>query len=234
MGRPVHPHRGLGPAVPRDVRDRHCGVPRPPAPPELDPHRKFRCRATGLDRHRGRSHHGRGCGVLHHDPGADTGIAAVRAPHDAELRPRHRQPGHAGSLRRDLRGLGARPRVDRQCQPALRAVPLHLGRRSLVDARPRGADLFHPPHCEVDPTARGDRRDRRRPDAFDRRRIPRHGGSRGRTELATARRKVGPRAAPLARRAGCRSALTGEWLHPIRRLFAITHAPSPSPRAPTR
>ena len=73
----------------------------------LDPDRQRRRRAPGPHRHRRRGHHRRGRRVLHHDPGADAGVAAVRPPHDAQLRPRHRQPGHAGRLRRHVRLLGA-------------------------------------------------------------------------------------------------------------------------------
>ena len=73
----------------------------------LDPDGDGRRRAPGPHRHRRCRHHGRRRGVLHHDPGADAGVAAVRPADDAELRPRHRQPGHARRVRRDVRVLGA-------------------------------------------------------------------------------------------------------------------------------
>ena len=46
-------------------------------------------------------------GVLHHDPGADARLPAVRSPNDAQLRARHREPGHARRLRRHVRLLRA-------------------------------------------------------------------------------------------------------------------------------
>ena len=79
-----------------------------------------------------------------------------------------------GSLRGHLRLLGAGAGLDhRRPGRRLRPPPLHHGRRGVAPRRPRGAHLLHPPHRQVDPAARGDRRDRRRPPARHRRRVPR-------------------------------------------------------------
>ena len=130
-------------------------------PAVLDPHRERRRRPPGAHRHRRRRHHRRRRGVLDHDPGLDPGVPAVRTPHDAQLRPRRREPGHAGRLRRHLRLLGPGPGNDHQrAARNIRAAPVDHRRRSPAAGRPGRAHLLHPPHRQVDPVARGDRRHR--------------------------------------------------------------------------
>ncbi len=67
------------------------------------------------------------------------------------------------------------------------------------------ADLLHPSHREVDPTARGHRGDRRRPDAFHRRRVPR--------DTVGVRRGADARPQPENRFPSCSSCSrsTGRW-----------------------
>ena len=221
MGGAERPHRGGRRAVRRHLRRGRCGLPPPPDAPGMDQDGKRRRRAPGPHRHRGRRHHRHRRRVLHHDPGVDPGVAAVRPPHDAQLRARHRQPGHARRLRRDVRLLGARPGHRQQPQrerhrSAVRPLPVDLGGRGPPLRRPRGADLLHPPHRQVDPVARGDRRHRGRPDALHRCRVPRPGGRDGEPCRAP-RGEVGARSPATDRGAGSRRALTGQRLHPVRR-----------------
>ena len=95
-----YPGRRRRSSLSGDIRDRLGGVPPPPPPPVLDRVRERGRRPPGAHRHRGGGDHRGRRRVLDHHPGLDAGITTVRPPDDAQLRPRRRQPGHAGHLRR--------------------------------------------------------------------------------------------------------------------------------------
>ena len=199
-----HPRRRRRGVVRDHLCDRLGRLLRAPHAAVLDAHGERGCRQTGPHRHRRRGHHRRRRRVLDHDPGPHAGLAAVRSSHDAQLRPRPGEPGDTRRLRRHLRLFDPRPRFGRHRRPSrrVRTTSLHSRRRGSAARRLGGPHLLHPPHRQVDSTARGDRRDRPRPDGRDRRRDRRTKARRKRAYVGRPPGQVGGRAPATSRGRG--------------------------------